>query len=233
MTAHAHHHGPPTAPSDIAATPPETAKAPEVSSLRLLATLAIAGAAAGLLVVAVYKATLPRIEKYEAAKVEGAVREVLKAPARWDTVYLQNGALTKTPGTADRKSLPTAYLGFDESGKPLGAAITAQEPGFQEEVLLMIGFEPASGSLIGYKVLDQKETPGLGDKIERDTAFTGQLPGRVAPLKGVKARSGNNASEVQTITGATISSRAVIRIINHAVEKWQPLLAAYQKGGAQ
>ena len=230
MTAHAHH-APPTAPSgDV--TPPADVKAPEVSSFKLLATLALAGAAAGLLVVAVYKATLPTIEKYEAAKVETAVREVLKAPARWDTLYLKNGALTKVPG-AEVKDLPKAYVGFDAAGKEIGAAVTAQEPGFQEEVLLMIGFEPPTGKLIGFKVIDEKETPGLGDKIERDTSFSHQFPGRVAPLKGVKARNGDNLNEVQTITGATISSRAVIRIINHAVEKWQPLLTAYRTGGAK
>ena len=230
MTAHAHH-APPSAPS-VAVTPPPSAKAPEVSSWKLLATLALAGAAAGLLVVEVYRATLPTIERYEAAKVDGAVREVLRAPARWDTLYLQDGALSKSPGAGDRKSLPRAYVGYDAGGRRMGAAVTAQEPGFQEEVLLMIGFEPSSGTLIGFKVLDEKETPGLGDKIERDTAFGAQFAGRVAPLKGVKARNATDPSQVQTITGATISSRAVIRIINHAIERWQPLLAAYQKGGA-
>jgi len=179
--------------------------------------------------VTVYKATLPTIERYEAAKVEGAVREVLKSPARWDTVYLKNGALTREAG-ADGKDLPRAYIGFDASGRQVGAAVTAAEPGFQEEVLLMIGFEPASGELIGFKVVDQKETPGLGDKIERDTSFTHQFQGRVAPLKSVKAPNRDSRNEVQTITGATISSRAVVRIINHAVEKWQPLLSAYGKG---
>ena len=202
--------------------------------MEALATLAIAGAAAGLLVVEVYRATLPTIEKYEAVKLESAVREVLKAPARWDTLYLQNGALTTTPAAGkDRKELPRAYVGFDAAGKRIGAAVTGQEPGFQEEVLLMIGFEPASGTLIGFKVIDEKETPGLGDKIERDTAFVSQFPGRIAPLKGVKARSATDASQVQTITGATISSRAVIRIINHTVERWQPLLSAYEKRGTK
>jgi len=233
MTGHSHH-GPPIAPSAEAVTPPATAKAPEVSSFKLLATLALAGAAAGLLVVAVYKATLPTIERYSAAKVEIAVREVLKSPARWDTLYLQNGALTRSPASGDNaKDLPKAYVGFDESGKRLGAAVTAQEPGFQEEVLLMIGFEPSTGTLIGFKVVEEKETPGLGDKIERDTSFGSQFPGRVAPLKGVKARDATDPSQVQTITGATISSRAVIRIINHAVEKWQPLLATYEKGATK
>ena len=228
------HHAPPAAPGATAATPPATAKAPEVSSWKLLATLAIGGAAAGLLVVAVYRATLPTIERYSAAKEAGAVREVLKAPARWDTLYLQNGVLTRSPTAGeDRKGLPKAYLGFDAAGKRLGAAVTAQEPGFQEEILMMVGFEPATGTLIGFKVLEQKETPGLGDKIERDTSFVSQFAGRIPPLQGVKKLDASNRGQVQTITGATISSRAVVRIINHAVEKWRPLLVAYERGVAQ
>jgi electron transport complex protein RnfG len=82
-------------------------------------------------------------------------------------------------------------------------------------------------------VLDEKETPGLGDKIERDTAFGRQFTGRVVPLQGVKGRPGKPPSEVQTITGATISSRAVIRIINNAVARWRPLLDAWDRGGAK
>ena len=192
MSPHAHH-GPPSAPGSAGVTPPATAKAPEVSSGKLLAT-----------------------------------------PAGWDTLYLEKGALTKSPvSLEDRKGLPKAYLGFDAAGNRLGAAVTAQEPGFQEEVLLMIGFEPSNGTLIGFKVLDEKETPGLGDKIERDTSFGAQFAGRVAPLKGARTASATDPSQVQTITGATISSRAVIRIINHAVERWRPLLVAYEKGGSR
>lgn len=233
MSGHAHH-GPPDVPSEAILVPPAAARAPEVSSWKLLATLAVAGAAAGLMVVAVYKLTLPSVERYEAAKVAASVREVLKGAARWDTLYLENGALTKspTPGGA-RKSLPTAYVGFDAGGKKLGVAVTAQEPGFQAEVLLMIGFEPSTGTLIGYKVLDEIETPGLGDKIETDTLFVAQFAGRVSPLKAVKTRDATDPSQVQTITGATISSRAVVRIINHALERWRPLLAAYEQAGTR
>jgi electron transport complex protein RnfG len=95
----------------------------------------------------------------------------------------------------------------------------------------MIGFDPATGVLTGIKVLEQKETPGLGDKIGTDSGFGNQFPGRQVPLRRVKARTGGDPSEVQTITGATISSRAVIRIVNNAVARWRPLLAALAETG--
>ncbi len=219
-----HTHGAPAAITPGKSTP----------TWRLLLTLALAGAASGWLVVTVYKMTLPAVQKHAAEQANAAVHEVLKAPARWDTLYLVNDALTRTPPSqTDLADIPKAFVGFDASGTRLGVAVTAAEPGFQELLTLMIGFDPRTGTLIGFKVLDQKETPGLGDKIERDTAFGGQFAGRIAPLHGVKNRAGKPPDEVQTITGATISSRAVIRIINNAMARWRPLLEAWDRGGAK
>ena len=225
MTAtHQHQHGAPASSEPHKITP----------AWRLLATLAIAGAAAGWLVVMVYNATLPAIQKHAAEQIAGAVSEVLKAPARWDTLYLVGNAVTSTPPAgSDKRELTKAFVGFDAAGARIGVAIVAAEPGFQELLTLMIGFDPSTGALTGYKVLDKKETPGLGDKVEVEKSFGAQFAGKIAPLKGVKAGVAANASQVQTITGATISSRAVIRIINNAVAKWRPLIEAHDRGGQQ
>jgi electron transport complex protein RnfG len=223
MTA-AHQHGAPQAMAPGASTP----------AWRLLLTLALAGALSGWLVVSVYRLTLPAVERHAAEREREAVYEVLKAPARWDTLYLVNNALTRAaPSGPELARTPKAFVGYDATGKRLGVAITGAEPGFQEIVTLMIGFDPASGTLTGFKILDQKETPGLGDKVEHDSTFGGQFTGRLAPLVGVRGRPGTGPNEVQTITGATISSRAVIRIVNNAVARWQPLLAAWDSGGAR
>ena len=212
---------------------PAAAPGRQTPAARLLVTLAIAGAASGALVVSVYRLTLPAIQRFAGQQLEQAVREVLKAPARWDTLYLVDGALVKAaPSGVDPRELPKAYLGRDAAGQRTAAAVAAQEPGFQEELSLMIGFDPATGALTGIKVLDQKETPGLGDKIVTDSAFGSQFPGRVVPLRRVKNKTGD-PSEVQTITGATISSRAVIRIVNNAVARWRPLLVAFDRNGGR
>ena len=224
MTGHSHH-GAPVAPSASSATPPASVR--QVPAWRLLATLAIAGAGSGALVVSVYRVTLPAVQRYAGQQAQQAIREVLKAPARWDTLYLVGGRLVAiAPAGSDLRELSKAFVGRDRAGRRTGVAVTAQEPGFQEELSLMIGFEPETGSLIGIKVLDQKETPGLGDKIETDSGFRGQFAGRVTPLRGVKGRAPTGPGEVQTITGATISSRAVVRIINNAVARWRPLVLA-------
>jgi electron transport complex protein RnfG len=95
---------------------------------------------------------------------------------------------------------------------------------------VMFGYDAAARKLIAMRVIANKETPGLGDKIVKDTAFVDAFVDAAAPLNGVKpGRETGAPDEIVMITGATISSRAVIRIINNAIERWQPLMDAYLK----
>jgi electron transport complex protein RnfG len=75
-------------------------------------------------------------------------------------------------------------------------------------------------------VLESKETPGLGDKIFKDQPWVDQFfAGPQTPLIPVKPGAGKGLpGEIDTITGATISSKAVMAIINHSIAEWQPLL---------
>ena len=212
-----------------AGAPPVGAR--DVRSWRLLAMMTVAGAVAGLLIVTSYEATLPRIEHHKGEVVRAAVQEVLKAPPGFDTLYLYRGALVKAlPAGVSAKGLETVYLGHDASGKRVGFALSATENGFQDPVTVMFGYDADAHALIAMKVISNKETPGLGDKIEKDSAFVHGLVGAAAPLRGVKPGAGKGApNDVVMITGATISSRAVIRIINNAIARWQPLMDAYHE----
>jgi electron transport complex protein RnfG len=205
--------------------------APGTSSARLVATLGGAGALAGLLLVLVFRATSPAIEANRAATLQQAIAEVLRNPPSWDTLYLQTGALTKSP-SGDRKALERAYLSRSSDGEER-VAIQAGAPGFADVITVMLAMNPADGSLLGMKVIAQKETPGLGDKIEKDSAFVQQFGGTIPPLKSVKAGSRKPPAEVDAITGATISSRTVTRIINDAVARWRPLVTTYLSGAGQ
>ena len=202
---------------------------PEVPAWRLIATMAAAGILAGALIVVVYQSTQPAIQRYKAEMLRRAVDEVLKGPERHETLYVYQGALTASlPQGVDPKNLERLYVGYDADGAPMGFAIAAGEPGFQDVVRLIFGYDAASGRLMGMKVLESRETPGLGDKIEKDAAFVAQFDGVATPLVGVKpGRGTDDAHEIDMITGATISSRAVIRIINHALEKTAPWIAAH------
>lgn len=219
--------GQPTADAGKRRELPVAQGQPEVPAWRLMLTLATAGALAGLLIVFVYQATQPRIQAYKALQLRLAVSEVLKAPARWDTLYVYEGALTATP-PASATGLEMVFLGYDEGGNRVGFAIQGAEPGFQDLVELIFGYDADARTMLGMKVLANKETPGLGDKIVKDSAFVAEFEGPEVPLAGVKTgRATGAANEVDMITGATISSRTVIAIINHQLERLGPMLDAY------
>ena len=195
------------------------------ATVRLLLTLGTAGALAGLLIVFVFEGTQSTIQAYRAQQLQLAIEEVLSAPDRFDTLYVLDDALaSELPVEADAEDFEQIYLGYRD-GEPVGYAIAAGEPGFQDVVAILFGYDPATGRVLGMKVLESKETPGLGDKIEKDSSFVSQFRTAIAPLLGVKRRDNSgDRHEVDMITGATISSRTVIRTINNAVARFGPLL---------
>jgi electron transport complex protein RnfG len=202
---------------------------PEVPSWRLILTLALAGALAGFLLVFVNQATAPAIAKWKAEQLALAVNEVLKEPARYDTLYLVDGTLTaQLPEGVDPKKLEAIYLGFDADGGKVGYAMAHREAGFQDFIKLIFGYDVRANRLLGMKILESKETPGLGDKIYLDLEFVDQFDGVEAKLTGVKKGERSKKTDVEMITGATISSKAVIRIINNAIDRWRPYIEAFE-----
>jgi electron transport complex protein RnfG len=217
----------------LVVTPPGAEPSPQepaenkVSTFRLVATLAVAGVLAGILLALVNEHTKPIIDAYRAEQLRIAVYEVLPGAERYSTFYLVDGQLTPAlPAGAKESEYKRIYAGYGQDGEPVGIAVSRGESGFQDIVLVILGFNPAQGTLTGMKVLESKETPGLGDKIFKDKAFVDQFfAGPELPLVPVKAGSGKGQpNEIDTITGATISSKTVTRIINNAVAEWTPLL---------
>ena len=78
------------------------------------------------------------------------------------------------------------------------------------------------------EILDSRETPGLGDKIYKDAVFVANFSNLVADPEIVTVKKGTRSApnEVDAITGATISSKAVVRIINEGQARWRDKLPA-------
>lgn len=198
-----------------------------VSTTRLVATLAIAGALAGLLIVMVNLHTKPLIDEYKAEQLKIAVYEVLPGVEHYNTFYLVNDALSiSLPEGVKESDYKRIYVGYDADEQIRGVAISRGESGFQDVVQVIFGFNPSNGKLLGMKILDSKETPGLGDKIFKDMNFVNQFFAEPqTPLVGVKPGSGKGEpNEIDTITGATISSKVVISVINNGLKEWNPII---------
>jgi len=205
----------------------------ESSSVRLVGTLAVAGALAGLAIVLAFQWANPRIEAWRAEVLADAVTEVLAGADRYETVFLEDDGFTLEP-TADTTGLDRVYVGYGDDATPVGVALVGAAAGFQDVIRVIFGYDPDTGEVIGMRILESKETPGLGDKIAKDSSFVAGFLRVLAPLVGVKAgRERGDASEVTMITGATISSRAVIDIINMRLDGVREQVDAYWAGAVR
>jgi electron transport complex protein RnfG len=95
----------------------------------------------------------------------------------------------------------------------------------------MMGYDANKKTIIGFEVLESKETPGLGDKIFKDIPFKNNFVELLTEpeIKFAKKGEKHNANEVEAITGATISSKAVIRLLNKSMKEWKEPIDNYLK----
>ncbi|MCB1852282.1 MAG: FMN-binding protein [Gammaproteobacteria bacterium] len=191
-------------------------------SATLIATLSFAGLLSGLIIVLAYDSTLPTITAYKATVMKEAVFKVLPGVSRMQRLVYRNGTLSNTEQT--KKGDEVIFSGYDISGRLVGYAIPGAGPGFQDTIRLLYGYIPEKRKITGMEILESRETPGLGDKIYKDPAFVANFDSlAVDPeIRAVKKGKRSAANEIDAITGATISSKAVVRIINEANRLWLP-----------
>jgi len=110
------------------------------------------------------------------------------------------------------------YKAINEDEECVGWNFTVSGSGFMDRIDLVVAVDASFAKFKGYDVLMSNETPYIGDKITNDY-YRDQFKG--APVGGLKVLTSGDAgkidSEIVAISGATISSEAVIRILNDTV----------------
>lgn len=191
---------------------------------RLVVTLTVAGLFSGLAIVGVYRLTQPRIRANNAEALRRAVFKVLPGADKMQALVWRDGGLA-VPEAGTRgdgaDGVPTVYGGYRTDGGFVGYAIPGAGAGFQDTIRLIYGYEPDRRRVVGMEVLESRETPGLGDRIYKDPDFVAEfrdlaVEPRIEAVKG----HGEEPYEVDAITGATISSKAVVSILNAANDEW-------------
>ena len=172
------------------------------------------GIISGALLVSVNLLTKDRIASNKQKEIEAAVLRVIPGTKASQKIY-------------EEKDF-TVYQGKDDQGNLLGFAINTAAGGFQDKILYIFGLNIQLTRISSLYVLNQKETPGLGAKIANERAFLQFWEGKECsrPLslrKPPVEKEKLAASEVNTITGATVSSRAVLSSVNAALEKIKKL----------
>lgn len=111
-----------------------------------------------------------------------------------------------------------------KDGKRTGWVVKSSGIGYADTIELLVGLNATADTISGLYVLSQKETPGLGNKII-ETDWRKQFIGKPAAEALVVTKTGAaKPIEIDSVTGATISSDAVVDIVNSALGNLSPVL---------
>lgn len=185
----------------------------ERSTLKTGLTLAMIAAICTALVAATYQGTRDRIAANEKALLEQSLQPALSG-IFYDTGVSESRIVIEPPHGLPGNGPVIVYRVFAQ-GDPVAAlfVVTARD-GYSGPIRILVGVE-ADGAVTGLRILEHRETPGLGDKIESarsDWVF--QFEGRsladpVPDRWAIKVDGG----EFDQLTGASVTPRAVIKAV--------------------
>lgn len=164
--------------------------------LKLTAILFTITAVVAALLAGANLLTKERIANAEAEKLQQAIAKVLP-----------NGENARKIDfvAADSTGVKTIYQNEN------GYAVQVETAGFGGTVTMMVGVS-TDAKVLGVEIVSHSETPGLGARAESDSSFRGSFVG----LEGVIEVS-KDGGEADTLTGATITSRAIATGVNDAL----------------
>lgn len=224
-------------------------QAPDLpSTWRLVSTLSIVALLSGILVVLVYEYTKPIIAENKRLAIERAIFQIFPDAKSTLAFRIEDGQVVAVD--ADATTGEIVHAVYDQSGQLLGVTLEAAAVGYQDEVRILYGFDPETQCIIGFKVLKTAETPGLGSKISTDPDFLAnfnclqaqvdaQHGGLRHAIKTVKHGSKQHPWEIDAISGSTITSKAIGRMLTGSGQLLLPVIVdnlqlfrdAYRSGG--
>ncbi len=184
----------------------------------LMITTLIAAAALSF----VNESTKPLIEEHK--------REAIRAALNIVSLAGQDGINVPVIGSFGQIDYYICYSKSDTSGLS-GYIFTAYGVGYSSTIETMVGVDTL-GVIKAITILEQRETPGLGTKIleviygEEEPWFQIQFKNKTADQMVVDKDGG----KINSITGATISSRAVAESIQDAMAELEKKIAEFPKG---
>jgi electron transport complex protein RnfG len=174
--------------------------------VRMIIVLTAIGLISGGILAVVYQWSLPKIQENQIRETDAAIFKVLPETEVYDKIV---------------KDDLVYFECYGEGEERVGTAILCKGNGYQGEIKLMVGVNVDFTKFTGMTVLEQVETPGLGAEIS-SRKFEKQFKDLATrpPIEYVKGKAPEKPNEIQAITGATISSRSVVNIINKTVKQW-------------
>lgn len=172
----------------------------------IVAKLVLISVIAAVLLGVTYVPTQEQLKKNELQAMNNQLSQVIPN-AQFEPVY----GTSVNPETGEKTIL--YYQAKDTSGKLLGYAFIANSQGHKGEIAVIGGIDPQYSKLVGISILSQQETPGLGSRII-ESQWTNQF--KDIPVEKIKLK--NEGGAIDGITGATVSSKAVMNALNNKID---------------
>lgn len=172
----------------------------------------------GLLIAVTSAALSPKIEQNKINKRNRLVGTLLLEAKLKAKNFIPLDSEIEIKSLQGQKEKVEIFRAMSATDECVGWSFNAIGPGFADKIELVVVVDKNFEKLIGFDVLASSETPGFGNQIKFDF-FRNQFKG--APAEELSlSTSGDDTkidSEIIAISGATISSEAVVEIINNAV----------------
>lgn len=180
-----------------------------------------------------------RIERNQKAKLQRIILSVLQIPTNGEPSDEKVNQTFETRIKSIQVEGTTLYLGYDEEGKTiLGYAFPVGGPGFWGPIFGMVAVDSEASKILGIAFYKHAETPGLGARITEDW-FKDQFKGLpIFPVEEGKKifylkpeGTGEAPNELDAVTGATGTSRAVEGFLNNGLDRYlREVWKAVKKG---
>jgi electron transport complex protein RnfG len=165
----------------------------------------------GLLIAAADKAWSPRIEQNKLGEINQKMTSLLPAAAKFEQV-----ADAEIDLGAGKKSKSRIYKALSADSQCVGWTFTAEGSGFADKIQMIIAVDKNFEKINGIDFASINETPGFGDRAKQP-AFRSQFT--QAPAEDLKLTkigdAGKIDAEIVAITGATVTSTAVVNSVNN------------------
>ncbi|MBI4741354.1 MAG: FMN-binding protein [Betaproteobacteria bacterium] len=215
-----------------------TLPAPQATpTTTMILTLGLVATLCGLIIVGAYEGSLSAVQENRRIVLERAISKVLPGAERIVGYQASSGGEIAVADGGDNSPPGTLrfHAAYDAGGALMGIAAEGAAKGYADTVRVMFGYSPKCQCIVGIGVVSMRETPGIGDKILTDQEFlanfkaldvrlNGELKALANEVKAVKHGSKTNPWQIDAISGATITSRAVGKGINDAAQALLPRL---------
>jgi electron transport complex protein RnfG len=167
----------------------------------------------GLLIALTNAAWSPRIERNKVEKLNRLMTSLLPAAQKFD-----EAADIEFQTPKGEKRVVKIYKAVSENAQSPGWAFICYGAGFADKIELVVAVDAAFVKLAGFFVLSSNETPGFGDRIKQSFYRDQFVNAPAGNLKLVKTGDPQKIDvQIVAITGATVSSDAVVNIINNSL----------------